>query len=195
MVWEPAVRRLSCDQHPIAVVNHMRAPDQVRAITILSYRNQALCYSRTIAYRAGSDMLFSSGDSPQSASSNLSGEGFDEVQPGESPFFISAAGPLAARLVLWRNGIKHHGLMLRHTCSRGPATTRPSSRHQIRARPPRSQQRTGTHRPQSGRPRLYVITTATNGAAPACSIEPPHSSSFFACPSTGPLEGDSNHEI
>jgi light-regulated signal transduction histidine kinase (bacteriophytochrome) len=39
-------------------------------------------------------MLFSSGDSPQSASSNLSGEGFDEVQPRESPFVVSAAKPL-----------------------------------------------------------------------------------------------------
>jgi lysophospholipase L1-like esterase len=36
-------------------------------------------------------MLFSSGDSPQSASSNFSGEGFDEVQPGESPFVVSAS--------------------------------------------------------------------------------------------------------
>jgi hypothetical protein len=36
-------------------------------------------------------MLFSSGDSPQNASSILSGEGFDEVQPGESPFVVSAA--------------------------------------------------------------------------------------------------------
>jgi hypothetical protein len=43
-------------------------------------------------------MLFSSGDSPQSVSSNLSGEGFDEMQPGESPFFVSAASSLAPRL-------------------------------------------------------------------------------------------------
>jgi hypothetical protein len=48
-------------------------------------------------------MLFSSGDSPQSASSNLSGEGFDEVQPGESPFVVFASsnarssGPLKQR--------------------------------------------------------------------------------------------------
>ena len=55
---------------------------QVRVITTLSYRNQALCYSWTVAYFSEPAMLFSSGDSPQSASSNLSGEGFDEVQPG-----------------------------------------------------------------------------------------------------------------
>jgi hypothetical protein len=35
-------------------------------------------------------MLFSSGGSPQNASSILSGEGFDEAQPGESPFVVSA---------------------------------------------------------------------------------------------------------
>jgi hypothetical protein len=35
-------------------------------------------------------MLFSSGDSPQNASSILSGEGLDEAQPGESPFVVSA---------------------------------------------------------------------------------------------------------
>jgi hypothetical protein len=42
-------------------------------------------------------MLFSSGDSPQSASSNLSGEGFDEV-PGESPFVVSTAFHLPTSL-------------------------------------------------------------------------------------------------
>jgi hypothetical protein len=35
-------------------------------------------------------MLFSSGDFPQHASSILSGEGFDEVYRGESPFVVSA---------------------------------------------------------------------------------------------------------
>ena len=45
-------------------------------------------------------MLFSSGDSPQSASSNLSGEGFDEVQPGESPFVVFAAKPLRLHTLL-----------------------------------------------------------------------------------------------
>jgi hypothetical protein len=39
------------------------------------------------------------------------------VQPGESPFVVSSASHLPPRLVLWRNGIKHHGLMLRHTCA------------------------------------------------------------------------------
>jgi hypothetical protein len=38
-------------------------------------------------------MLFSSGGSPQFTSSILSGEGFDEVQPGESPFVVSAGLP------------------------------------------------------------------------------------------------------
>jgi hypothetical protein len=90
--------------------------DQVRVITILSYRNQALCYSRTVAYFSGPAMLFSSGDSPQSASSNLSGEGFDEVQPGESPFFVSAACHSPPRLVL-RRTIELHGLMLGHACA------------------------------------------------------------------------------
>jgi hypothetical protein len=35
-------------------------------------------------------MLFSSGDSPRNTSAILSGEGFDEVQRGESPFVVSA---------------------------------------------------------------------------------------------------------
>ena len=35
-------------------------------------------------------MLFSSGDSPRNTSAILSGEGFDEVQRGESPFLVSA---------------------------------------------------------------------------------------------------------
>jgi hypothetical protein len=39
-------------------------------------------------------MLFSSGDSPQCASSSLSGEGFDEAQEGESPFVICAAASI-----------------------------------------------------------------------------------------------------
>jgi hypothetical protein len=43
-------------------------------------------------------MLFSSGDSPQSATSIPSGEGFDEVQPGESPFAVSAVCHLPASL-------------------------------------------------------------------------------------------------
>ena len=77
------------EQHSGA--ERLREPsDQDRAVTILSYRNQALCYSRTVAFFSGSAVLFSSGDSPQSASSNLLGEGFDEVQPGESPFVVSA---------------------------------------------------------------------------------------------------------
>ena len=60
-------------------------------------------------------MLFSSGDSPHSASSNLSGEGFDEAQPGESPFFVSTAIPPC--LVLLRNRIKRHKLNPRHGCA------------------------------------------------------------------------------
>jgi hypothetical protein len=40
-------------------------------------------------------MLFSTGDFPQNASSILSGEGLDEVQPGESPFVVSAISRLA----------------------------------------------------------------------------------------------------
>jgi hypothetical protein len=40
-----------------------------------------------------------------------------------------------------------------------------------------------------------AIATTTNSAALACSIEPRHGSSIFRLPSTGPLEGDSNHEI
>jgi hypothetical protein len=63
------------------------ACDQVHAITTLSYRHQSF-YSRTVAYSSASAMLFSSGDSPQNASSILSGEGFDEVQPGESPLVV-----------------------------------------------------------------------------------------------------------
>jgi hypothetical protein len=43
-------------------------------------------------------MLFSSGDSPHCASSILSGEGLDEVQPGESPFIISAVFHLPVSL-------------------------------------------------------------------------------------------------
>jgi hypothetical protein len=43
-------------------------------------------------------MLFSSGDSPQSTSSILSGEGFDEVQPGESPLVVSAVCRLPTSL-------------------------------------------------------------------------------------------------
>jgi hypothetical protein len=55
-------------------VSSLRRPsDQARAITILSYRNEFFCYSRTVAYFSGSAMLYSSDDSPQSASSNLSG--------------------------------------------------------------------------------------------------------------------------
>jgi hypothetical protein len=45
-------------------------------------------------------MLFSSGDSPQSASSILSGEGFDEVQPGESPFVFPQHSAYLPRLAL-----------------------------------------------------------------------------------------------
>jgi len=60
------------------------------AITTLSYRNQSICYARTVAYSSGSVMLFSSGDSPQHASSILSGEGFDEAYRGGSPFVFSA---------------------------------------------------------------------------------------------------------
>ena len=101
--WETilAIVRGSCGCTPyhgalslyslVAVPSLRGPPDQVRTITILSYRNQALCYSRTVAYFSGSAMLFSSGGSPQSTSSNLSGEGFDEVQPGELPFFVSAS--------------------------------------------------------------------------------------------------------
>jgi hypothetical protein len=91
--------RYSGQLYPLVAVSSLRgSSDQVRAITILSYRNQALCYSRTVAYFSGPAMLFSSGDSPQSASSNLSGEGFDEVQPGESPFVVSAAKSLGNSL-------------------------------------------------------------------------------------------------
>jgi hypothetical protein len=43
-------------------------------------------------------MLFSSGGSPQNASSILSGEGFDEVQPGGSPFLVSAVCRLPTSL-------------------------------------------------------------------------------------------------
>jgi hypothetical protein len=43
-------------------------------------------------------MLFSSGGSPQNASSILSGEGFDEVQPGESPLVVSTAFHLPTSL-------------------------------------------------------------------------------------------------
>jgi hypothetical protein len=93
--------RYSEELYPLVSVSSLRgSSDQVRAITILSYRNQALCYSRTVAYFSGPDMLFSSGDSPQSASSNLSGEGFDEVQPGESPFVVFAAKPLRLHTLL-----------------------------------------------------------------------------------------------
>jgi hypothetical protein len=53
-------------------------------------------------------MLFSSGDSPQSASSNLSGEGFDEVQPGESPFVVSAVCYLPPLLGLRRSRARRH---------------------------------------------------------------------------------------
>jgi hypothetical protein len=49
-------------------------------------------------------MLFSSGDSPQNASSILSGEGLDEAQPGESPFVVSAVCHFLPRVVLLRNG-------------------------------------------------------------------------------------------
>jgi len=45
----------------IALVNHMRERDQVRGVAILSYRNQSICYARTVAYCARSGMLFSSG--------------------------------------------------------------------------------------------------------------------------------------
>ena len=72
-----AGRRHRRDQQSFAVVNHMRASDQVRAITTPGYRNQFICYARTVAYSSGSAMLFSSGDSPQHASSILSGEGFE----------------------------------------------------------------------------------------------------------------------
>jgi hypothetical protein len=77
-------------------------------------------------------MLFLSGDSPQSASSNLSGEGFDEVQPGQSPFVVSGACQLPPRLVHCRNGIKHHGLQLGHTCAHAAQRQRVhlQSRHQ-----------------------------------------------------------------
>jgi hypothetical protein len=45
--------------HRIHAVPSLRGPsDQVRVITTLGYRNQALCYSRTVAYSSGSAMLF-----------------------------------------------------------------------------------------------------------------------------------------
>jgi hypothetical protein len=58
-----------------------------------------------------------------------------------------------------------------------------------RARQPgRSHSATGTYPPQRGSTcRECVITTATNGAAPACSI-----GSISFCPSIGPLAGVSN---
>ena len=96
----------------------MRASDQIRAITTLSYGNQFICYARTLANSSGSAMLFSSGDSPQHASSILSGEGLDEVQPGESPFVVSAVCHLAASLSSpAQRGIKLHRLILGHTCT------------------------------------------------------------------------------
>jgi hypothetical protein len=48
-------------------------------------------------------MLFSSGDFPQHASSILSGEGFDEVYRGESPFVVSQYVAYLPRTVLLRN--------------------------------------------------------------------------------------------
>jgi hypothetical protein len=77
-------------------------------------------------------MLFSSGDSLQSTSSNLSGEGFDEVQPGESPFFVSAVCTLVVR----RNGdyIPRTDASTR-PCSRGPAKKRPSAGGGLPRRP------------------------------------------------------------
>jgi hypothetical protein len=161
-------------------------PDRVRAITILSYRNQALCYSWTVAYFSEPAMLFSSGDSPQSASSNLSGEGFDEVQPGESPFFVSEACHLPRRLVLWRNGIKHHGLMLCHTCAHA------AQRQRVRFLPPN--QRTTTPQPAAHRHSSSAVgvTKAVRHhhgdewRGDGMLDRAPHSSSFFACPSIGP---------
>ena len=56
-------------------------------------------------------MLFSSGDSPQSISSILSGEGLDEVQPGESPFVFSAACYLPTSLSSPATAVKLHRLI------------------------------------------------------------------------------------
>jgi hypothetical protein len=111
----------------LVAASSLRAPsDQVRAITTLGYRNQALCYSRTVAYFSGSAMLFSSGDSPQSASSNLSGEGFDEVQPGGSPLLFPPHSTCLALLrqsrptrlnpgtiwcILWGPGVRYASLL------------------------------------------------------------------------------------
>jgi len=59
-------------------------------------------------------MLFSSGDSPQNASSILSGEGFDEVQPGGSPFVVSAVSHLPTSLSSPEAAFRLHRLILRN---------------------------------------------------------------------------------
>jgi hypothetical protein len=130
--------------------------DQVRVITILSYRNQALCYSRTVAYFSGPALLFSSGDSPQNASSHLSGEGFDEVQPGESPFVVSARSYLPTSLTsLEATTVKLHRPIPRH------ASTHPGQRQHI----------------------VVTLPTRVEGTPPRARTTPPPPQSFEAYPS------------
>jgi hypothetical protein len=49
-------------------------------------------YSRTLADSSRRDKLFSSGDSPRTLSSILSGEGFDEREQGKSPLELPYLG-------------------------------------------------------------------------------------------------------
>src|ERR1700733_11685085 len=58
------------------------------SITTCCYHKSVVYYSRTMADSSRTDMLFSSGDSPRTLSSILSGEGFDEREQGQSPLSI-----------------------------------------------------------------------------------------------------------
>ena len=110
-----AGRRHRRDQQSFAVVNHMRASDQVRAITTPSYRNQFICYARTVAYSSGSAMLFSSGDSPQHASFDSFGGGIRTrcIEESHRSLFLQYA-TCPPRSVLLRNGIKPTALIPGH---------------------------------------------------------------------------------
>ena len=162
-------------------VGHMRASDQVRAITTLYYRNQSSCYARTVAYSPGSDMLFSSGDSPKNASSILSGEGFDEVQPGGSPFVVSAVCHLPISLSSpAQRGLKSTDSVLSpgRRCERDPTAagllprlSRPPSHwHNGKEQGLPSQNRTPSFR-------LCIVAFTWSGLAELLSTQLVHSSS------------------
>src|ERR1700722_11230909 len=59
-----------------------RVSTQASSVTACGYYKSMVYYSRTLADSSRRDKLFSSGDSPRTLSSILSGEGFDEREQG-----------------------------------------------------------------------------------------------------------------